>query len=828
MGKDRFMRGASWLAAAIAMAAPGISAQAQDTVQSPPIPQAGSSSPMGEIIVTARKRAESLQDVPVAVTVLDSETLREKNITNFYDVATEAPGLSVRAANSQRYSADFFIRGQGSTFGSGPGVVTYFAEAPAYTSILGNAIQFYDLASVQVLKGPQGTLFGRSSTGGAVLLTPARPDDEFGGFVEARVGNYGMHEFTGVVNLPIFEDVLSFRAAGNFLRRDGFTRSLTTGQRLDDRRRESYRLSLLFTPAPVFENYTLFYGEHVDETATGSPLLSFRSDHLPLFDTSATGVGRATVTGLCGLITPDPANVPNCVATRVGRIDQLRNALNAEENRIRTGGDDAVRSTVTAFDNFTRGETQVLLNTTTINPGEVPVLGDLTIKNIFSTGRTIRAGTTREIAGAAFPHGIPINGQDIINGVPTITDQSGSTSFFDQYTEEIQLGGDSERVNWLLGYYREVDKRDRGYPPIFPTYNNAFTVPLDSFAPLQQLRTDIRNVDTGFFAQVTVEVVDNLSVTAGYRKSKATRSSTTVQTDVTPGGLVPRPGGTANVQSLREKVDSYTFSVDWEVTPDLLLYAAHRKGYKPGGLNGVPAVIPAGFVPQFAPETLKDIELGAKYTWSAGDVFGRSNLALYHQWYNDIQRNETLPAATGVVTQVNNIAQAKIKGLEIENVIQYDRWTLNLNYSYIDAGYSDYPGTVTDVVGNTFNLIDTPFSGTPEHQGTVALKYLAISDSNIGDVTFSGDLYFQSKVNLDDELLRDPDRVGLQSGYANLNLRIDWRDVMGLPVDAAVFVQNVTDDTHLVGAGSLLNAIGSIVGIYNEPRTYGAELRYRF
>ena len=824
-------RKAFLLSASAAATCLGLPVQAQDSPQAPqdalPVPQA-SDRQFGEIIVTARKRAESLQDVPVAVTVIDSDALREKNVQNFYDVATEAPGLSIRAANAQRNSPDFFIRGQGSTFGSGPGVVTYFAEAPTYFSILGSNLQFYDLESVQVLKGPQGTLFGRSSTGGAVLVTPAKPDDEFGGFVEGRIGNFGMRELTGAVNLPLVEDVLSFRAAGNFVRSDGFSRSTTTGQRLDDRRRESYRLSLMFTPAPAFENYTLFYGEHIDEAATALPLLSFYPGAVPFFDTSATGAGRLTVAGLCGAITPDPANVPNCINTRVGRIDDLRNALISEQNRIRNGDEDEVRRVPTAYENYFRGTTQTLLNTTTIRPGELPVLGDITIKNIFSTGRVLKGGSVREIGGSPFPHGQPINGHDLINGVPTITSQSGSTKFFDQYTNEVQLGGETDRVSWLLGYYREVDRRDRNYPPIFPTFNNAFTIPLDALAPLSQLTLDTNNKDTGFFGQITAEVVDNLSITAGYRKSKTTRSSVTVNTVVTPDGIEPLPGAVRNIRNLREKVDSYTFSVDWEATPDLLIYAAHRKGYKPGGLNLVPPVITPQYVDQYEPETLKDIEIGAKYTWQAGEVRGRSNLALYHQWYSGIQRNETITAGTGVVTQVNNIAEAKIKGLEIENLIQLDRWTLTLNYAYIDAGYSEYPGTITDVLGNTFDRIDTPFSGTPEHQGTIALSYLAISNSGIGDVTLRGDLYFQSKVNLDDELLRDPEQLGLQSGYANLNLRIDWADILGTTFDAALFVNNVTDHTHLVGTSNLLNAIGTLTGVYNEPRTYGAELRYRF
>ncbi len=298
---------------------------------------------------------------------------------------------------------------------------------------------------------------------------------------------------------------------------------------------------------------------------------------------------------------------------------------------------------------------------------------------------------------------------------------------------------------------------------------------------------------------------------------------------MTPTGYILTPGGTQTVRKLNETASSYNFSIDYKPTPDLLLYATHRKGYKAGGLNGVPTVIPVGYVQQFRPESLKDVELGVKYTWGTGNVRGRSNLAVYQQWYSDIQRNETLPIpGGGVVTQVNNIAEASLKGLELENLVQFGRLTLTLNYAYIDAKYKRYPGTITDYLGNTFNRVDTPFTGTPEHQLTIGARVIAVESPTIGEIAFSGDYYRQSSVVLDDEFLADPERLGKVKGYGNLNLRADWKRVMGSPVDLAVFGRNVTDHTHLVGTSNLLNALGTLTGIYNEPRTYGFEARITF
>ncbi|MFA5496017.1 MAG: TonB-dependent receptor plug domain-containing protein, partial [Porticoccaceae bacterium] len=134
-----------------------------------------SSSLLEEIVVTARKREESLQEVPISVTAIGSEELRLRGITKPDDLKFHTPGLEMRNSSIQRNSVTYFIRGQGQTFGSSAGVVTYFADAPLGNGqrvSIGNNTQMYDLASVQVLKGPQGTLFGRSSTGGAVLFAP--------------------------------------------------------------------------------------------------------------------------------------------------------------------------------------------------------------------------------------------------------------------------------------------------------------------------------------------------------------------------------------------------------------------------------------------------------------------------------------------------------------------------------------------------------------------------------------------------------------------------------------------------------------------------------
>ena len=177
------------LVAAISLVASANVSHAQTRQPQSQQAQAGAGEQEGtgeEIVVTARKREERLQDVPVAVTYLGQEELRERDIIKPYDLQFSTPGLQVRAGSSAN-NPQYFIRGQGSSFSTAPGVLPYFAEAPLSST---DNFAMYDLENVQVLKGPQGTLFGRSTPGGAILLTPAKPTNAWGGYLDLKAGDY--------------------------------------------------------------------------------------------------------------------------------------------------------------------------------------------------------------------------------------------------------------------------------------------------------------------------------------------------------------------------------------------------------------------------------------------------------------------------------------------------------------------------------------------------------------------------------------------------------------------------------------------------------------
>ena len=229
---------------------------------------------LDEIVVTARRREENLQEVPIAISVLDEEALLKQNISGPNDLGQASPGLST-VNNNQRNSTAYSIRGKGEAFANSPaGVVPYTAEAPDLSAF------FYDLSSIQVLKGPQGTLFGRNTTGGAILLTPKKPTEEFEGYVMVRGGNYKRFDGEFAAGGPIIDDMLSVRIAGQRLRRQGYTENLSDGKHLDDEHRESYRGSIVLKPVDALENYLLFQHDHYDENGSANVIVTYLNEPL--------------------------------------------------------------------------------------------------------------------------------------------------------------------------------------------------------------------------------------------------------------------------------------------------------------------------------------------------------------------------------------------------------------------------------------------------------------------------------------------------------------------------------------------------------------------
>jgi iron complex outermembrane recepter protein len=223
----------------------------------------------GEILVTARRREEKLIDVPVSITALSSDALERKQIVDAVDLGQNVPSLSVTTAGALRSYVVYSIRGQRTNetqILTDPPVGLYFAEVNQPRTY-GLGASYYDLGSIQVFKGVQGTLFGRNMTGGAVLIEPAHPTDKFEGNIKAGIGNYSQRTLEGMLNIPL-GDIGALRVAGRINRRDGYIIDLSNGRDYNDDHTDAFRVSLRLNPAEGIENLTIFDYTKLNEHGT--------------------------------------------------------------------------------------------------------------------------------------------------------------------------------------------------------------------------------------------------------------------------------------------------------------------------------------------------------------------------------------------------------------------------------------------------------------------------------------------------------------------------------------------------------------------------------
>ena len=262
-----------------AQAAPeAVPAPADQTATAPaPAPaSAAASADSGEIVVTATRREERLSKVPVSIVAFNADTLKDRAITSEQDMGTLVPGLQVKnGQNSNQLS--FSMRGQSLDpfSGTSPAVLTYLNEAPYNPG--NTATAFFDLGSIQVLKGPQGTLFGRNATGGAVLYSTPMPGNEFSGFAILRGASRNYRQLQGAIDLPIVPNVLAVRLAFDITKGDGYVTNVYTGNTLGDKNSRSGRATILFTPSDSIKNVTVLQYDRARGTEGAGNIINYNS-----------------------------------------------------------------------------------------------------------------------------------------------------------------------------------------------------------------------------------------------------------------------------------------------------------------------------------------------------------------------------------------------------------------------------------------------------------------------------------------------------------------------------------------------------------------------
>lgn len=718
-----------------------------------------------EIVVTARRRSENLQSVPVAVTALTQEAITALNITGPADLNANVPSLGVSNTSPARDALKYVIRGMGEApFGAEPAVVNYFAEVP--TTSVGPGLLF-DLENIQVLKGPQGTLFGRNTTGGALLIEPRRPSNELGGYASFSLGDYDLTRLEAAVNVPIVDDRLLVRAAVDMNARDGFTTELNSGLVLDDRDYQSYRLGVTFRPNDWLENYLVGYWIQSDTNGSGTRAVALNPNSLAaqFFPTSVTDFATLQALGIRYTFATTPPS------------DQSRSI----------------------------GVT----NTTTFNLSD-----NLVLKNIFGYREYRHRLEGTDGFTAPLVDGVNFDNAFTSGGVSAPSSR--------RYTDELQLQGAAfdERLNWILGAYYEESR------PYSSSDKDSFNQFGTSPIVLQSLKYD---ESTAVFAQGTYAATPDLNVTVGLRQTWDTRQQIATNYAFTPAFCLfttPVPNCIIDIEDEFEALTG-NLSLDYSLSDDTMVYVASRRGYKSGGFS-VAAPNPADRA--YDSEFVTDVEFGLKTDFQLGTTTGRLNIALYRSWFEALQVSGLVfdAPSSQVLSITTNAGDGYIQGFELEGSIRPMGGDLELSgfYTYTDPEYTD--ATFNNGF-ELVDMNDVPFTNVPEHKLSFNALYewpLAGADETLSfraNYTYQSEVFFLvpiASVNTDPQ-------VG-QDAYGLVNLRADWNRINGGPVSLGVFATNVTDEEYKVFENSFYDLVGFTDALYGEPRMVGAQLRVEF
>ena len=761
------------------------------------VDQAGQTGALEEVVVTARRRSERLQDVPVAITALNPQDLENAQVTTGRQLVQFVPSLNVGTGN-QRDFQRFTLRGQGVTLGAGEGVAAYVNEAPLPQFAAGGPGLYLDLANVQVLNGPQGTLFGRNTTGGAVLITPAPPVDQDLGYIQTGYGNYNNREFTGMVNWAAIPGLLDIRLAGELRRRDGFTQSVITGAKYDDMNYQTYRASFLLTPSSHVQNSLVLSYNRNDTDGTG-----FQTT-----DVNPTGIAAT----LYGYLAPTPLALSLAGRYSFGPTGpQGLGTYLAEQQAL------GPRKTLATAPSYFFEEDIRGVNTTTVD-----LSSDISWKNIVSFDRE-RIDSGFDVDGSPLP---------IIqwNKGPLLGNSSGNgVSRNDYFTEEMQFAGKSlaDRLQWVGGVFYEH------YTPYGGAQGNDQII----FGNLQQQIYAETSSTKAAFAQATLDLgvftpaLNGLRVTTGYRytwdqiihsQDLSATGNDTCQYEV---GVFPDCNATFHASS---SAPTWLVDLDYKFNPDTLGYFKVSTGYKSGGFNS--GINPAlGSAASFGPEHVRDYEGGVKTSWTLADVPFRSDIALFHDVYNDMQRNESslLPGSNPptLVNIVTNAGAAKIDGIEVQLDAKISAFDVSFNYSWLHARYTDFvliQPPLTPPTGTSLDGVALPYA--PTNKAGIAVTYHLPLDSKLGQVRTDIAANFQSHYRWGD--LDQPGNI--LGGYGLINMGADWDHVAGSPIRLQFFVTNLLNNASKAGSMAYYYALGQVSASYIEPRMYGFRIRYSF
>ena len=740
---------------------------------------AASDSGIAEIVVTARRRAENQQSVPIAVSAYNSATLEALSVRTVGDVADVTPNLSRTSGPTGGNDAFFFIRGIGqldSNPANDPGVGVY-VDGVYLGRLQGASLDAFDLARVEVLRGPQGTLFGRNTIGGAISLTSLDPASTFGARARATIGDRNRYDGFVSVDAPL-GDTLGVRLSVGTRNQDGWGRNVYTGRTFGDVHNISARAKAVWKPDDRLKVTLSADGLHGRGGTAQTIQAAFNPAAGPAIP-GTTPLGVPFPRDLLADTSPDPFRNFNSVAPKY-RTDNWGASATIEYD-----------------------------------------LGPIAVKTILAYRKT-KQDANNDFDGTGY----------------RLYDNQFRTDS-DQYSAELQLLGKlwDGRIDYVAGVYAYEEGightnaiclgTNLGAPfgPFGPTRNTGGCIENN-----QRFKLGIDNI--AGFGQANVNITDKLAVTLGARYTyEKKRQSFDFYFDNSAGvfsffGLPPLayiPTLSPNNPNVgvptryQKDFDEFTpkVGVQWKAQKTFLLYASYSQGFKSGGFNGRPNADSAGgFLPiqPFAPEDLYAYEIGFK-----SDLFDRHlrlNGALYYSIYKGIQLL-VLDPASGFFNN-ENAGRNIIKGFELESTLKPTR----ASSLYLNLGYDDNHYTFI----NPLTLIpkSARLPVTPELTLGAGGDY-RFDLGRLGSLTPRADYSYRSSVYYG----ANNGQYEFQRGYGLLNVRVTWAD----PSDRftiAAYGLNALDQRYISNAQDVTGSLGIAFAQVGAPAEFGLEAGVKF
>ncbi|MEM7019067.1 MAG: TonB-dependent receptor [Pseudomonadota bacterium] len=760
-----------------------------------------------EVVVTARRREETAQSVPIPISALSEEQLEARGIQDIKDIERITPNLSFNESGVNRGASIIFLRGIGQVnWGptQDPKVGTY-VDGVYIGRPQGGIFDLLDVERVEVLRGPQGTLFGRNTTAGLVQVITKKPHDEFEATIQGGFGNDGQITTGGYINMPLGEN-LAGRVAFNTRKADGWMTD-NIGREWNSTNRQAVRASLLWTPSETFD-------------------LQLNADAYRARETS--GLANCTFEG------PEDGSQSAGLAFLayvLGRYDELRAACTDSDNNVFTSNDNDP------------------------NDNDVDVRSFSAIANWdleWATFTSVTSWRDTEEINDSWGWGTDFAG-DVSNLLEVI---APAQSEYDQVSQEFRLSGNSfnDKLDWTAGVYWFTE--DAMQPGGVPLYRDA-PIPTPEESPIfhavpalaqAALGTQIfgsrnqnliaTNSSWAAFVEGTYHVTEKLHVTAGIRYTRDDREFTRVQTladgsfdpgNVCPGNPVdPATGFVTSDRCFMETDFSKStprIIVSYNVSDDFLIYGSASRGYSSGGFNGDIQMQP------YSPETSDNYEAGFKGTW--WDRRLRLNATVFLNDYKNQQITVSRNFNNQPTAAVINAQEATLNGLELEAIIlPWEGWAFTAAFGYLGGEYDEFviQDQETDPVTGVTTFIDRDLKETEFVRGsptTLSLSAtysypLSQGGSIIANVGWS---YRGRQFNT-----LETAQSSLQPSYDLVDARIAW-NLANDKTSIALWGTNLNNEEYYFGAVDLSVGglpSGTVSKYYAPPRRFGIELRHDF